>query len=1105
MIEFCNFNSSFPWWQSWKKNGEMQKSSSKWWDQRPVTGANGIWQCSRASGSSLFLRRLVTFLLVIGHLPAPQLTPCSIGQETSLGIKLPAGFVITQVADNSLCPNIFRLGISPAGEVYAAGPGYIRRLIDQNQNGIFDDVFELAEAPQTGAQGLFCGDGFVLAVGDNGVWEYSTATPNTSALPRKRMTINTGGEHQAHAIKLGADGWYYLIAGNHTKIQPDFFAGANSPKVSPRAGFLMRISPDFGVKEIVADGFRNPYDFEFLESGEFLVFDSDGERDIFLPWYRPTRLFLVQAGDDAGWTDEAWKRPSEYFDMPVEIASLGRGSPTAVCRYQAEQFPAEYRSAIFLGDWTFGRVIVVRSVDGEVVTEDFAYSTGDRGFAVTDMLIDRDGSLLVSVGGRGTTGAIYRISYAPDSTDPEESLATAPPPWEMSAADPLVAAVQRIAKIRGRWELSDWEVIAKILAEESAASERSWDALIRVKGLALSLLVGRSDWPSDPQVIGDLVDGLGAVGQQPSLLKFLPQIVRSLEPEMLRRLQQQPLDPLVEAAVLLGQNVGHDQRTAAISKLLFQMMQPELSTQQKRACCRMAQLLIGDVGFSQVSPVFRGYVSSLHPVVTDVAAIADQPIWVGEQASFFAHQLALSLTIAMESDDPLLAMEMGRLAVAMRISSNDLVTLYVDQIGLNSSPTADIHWLICLALSDLTSLNHEPAKQVKRVADNLANLDLKRERKEREAGRETGGEVDRNWGARMQELLIVLRAKIPSLENWALAEFEGRAGQLFLMELFQEENQDDALDKIFQHLQNDPSHATIEHFRRVIATGTLQHQDFFRQGAQLPQFQELSILALTRWPQEQDRTWYRLGMGRNNLTLVKESAIAIRRLAAPPEPEDLVTALLAAKRLGWDAPQVSVRDQLMLLLSREGDAVIPYRFQQPKLRQETALEQWEVFLKGKFPQQFAVTNKDQPNWQAVFQNVDWSTGDPLRGKQLFVQLKCAQCHGAIQALGPSLTGISQRFSRPDLFQAIAEPDRRISDRYRATLVETVDGKFYRGMVIYQSVDGITLQDGDGNTIRLNRDSIERQSDSKTSLMPTGLLDGLQPQQFADLWEYLRQL
>lgn len=73
---------------------------------------------------------------------------------------------------------------------------------------------------------------------------------------------------------------------------------------------------------------------------------------------------------------------------------------------------------------------------------------------------------------------------------------------------------------------------------------------------------------------------------------------------------------------------------------------------------------------------------------------------------------------------------------------------------------------------------------------------------------------------------------------------------------------------------------------------------------------------------------------------------------------------------------------------------------------------------------------------------------------------------------------------------------------RAVAIETVDGQYIQGAVVYESVDGITLQQTDGKTRRINRDQIEFQTRSNKSLMPEGLLDQATPLDLADLYQFL---
>ena len=123
---------------------------------------------------------------------------------------------------------------------------------------------------------------------------------------------------------------------------------------------MLRFSPDFARFEVVADGFRNAYDFDFTADGEPITFDSDNERCIGLPWYEGCRVYHVRPGGHYGWQGPhyttTWRMPPYFPDVVAPIVDLGRGSPTGVACYRHRQFPEKYRGGVFLGDWTFGRV-----------------------------------------------------------------------------------------------------------------------------------------------------------------------------------------------------------------------------------------------------------------------------------------------------------------------------------------------------------------------------------------------------------------------------------------------------------------------------------------------------------------------------------------------------------------------------------------------------------------------------------------------------------------------------------------------------------------------------------------------------------------------------
>jgi putative heme-binding domain-containing protein len=146
---------------------------------------------------------------------------------------------------------------------------------------------------------------------------------------------------------------------------------------------------------------------------------------------------------------------------------------------------------------------------------------------------------------------------------------------------------------------------------------------------------------------------------------------------------------------------------------------------------------------------------------------------------------------------------------------------------------------------------------------------------------------------------------------------------------------------------------------------------------------------------------------------------------------------------------------------------------------------------------------DAQAWQARLKLVPRDKGNAERGKQLFVRAQCQACHNGGSAVGPSLEGVSKRFSRDDLLVAILDPSREIPARYRTTRIATREGKVFEGIIVYDAPDGILLQVSSEETVRIAGDSIEERTPGNRSLMPAGLLDDFKPEEIADLLAYLK--
>jgi putative membrane-bound dehydrogenase-like protein len=342
--------------------------------------------------------------------------------DTQLGLRVPPGFEVTEYADSRLANDIFCMTLDPHGRVVVSGRGYIRILVDDDGDGRADRAIDFAGGPRDGAQGLLWEGDALYVVGDGGLRRYRDADGNGRADGPSELirAVKTGGEHDAHALRRGPDGWLYLLCGNMAGIDRRFADLPTSPIRDPVAGGVVRFTPDLKHSEVVADGFRNPYGMDFNTDGELFTFDSDNERCVSLPWYEPIRFYPVIPGGHYGWQapqhTQFWRMPPYFPDVVAPLATFGRGSPTGVVCYRHVQFPAKYRGGLFLLDWTFGRVYFVslkRSGATYTCTKEvFLEAVGDNGFAPTAAVVHPvTGDLYIAIGGRGTRGAVYRIRY----------------------------------------------------------------------------------------------------------------------------------------------------------------------------------------------------------------------------------------------------------------------------------------------------------------------------------------------------------------------------------------------------------------------------------------------------------------------------------------------------------------------------------------------------------------------------------------------------------------------------------------------------------------------------------------------------------------------
>ncbi len=368
-------------------------------------------------------------------------------------------------------------------------------------------------------QGILTLNGQVFATGKGpdglGLYRLEATESETQADKVTTLLKFTGeaAEHGCHAVTLGPDGLLYVVLGNHTQLAKEpaatspyhhYYEGDLVPKyedphgeavgIKAPCGTIVRTDVNGSFAEIFAGGLRNCYDMAFNRAGELFTWDSDMEWDVGLPWYRPTRLVHATPGAEfgsrSGWS--VW--PDYYFDGMPTLLDTGRGSPTGMVAYNHVMFPKRYHDALFMGDWSRGRILAIRMKQqgGAYKAETETFATG-KPLNVTNLTVGPDGALYFCTGGRDSEGGIYRIVWQgkvpPEYTDFGEGIKQAirQPQLNSAFARQKIAAVKQ--KLGDSWdkEIVKW------------ADNPASDSVDRCRALDLMQLFG--PFPSGAQLV----------------------------------------------------------------------------------------------------------------------------------------------------------------------------------------------------------------------------------------------------------------------------------------------------------------------------------------------------------------------------------------------------------------------------------------------------------------------------------------------------------------------------------------------------------------------------------------------------------------------------
>jgi putative membrane-bound dehydrogenase-like protein len=136
------------------------------------------------------------------------------------------------------------------------------------------------------------------------------------------------------------------------------------------------------------------------------------------------------------------------------------------------------------------------------------------------------------------------------------------------------------------------------------------------------------------------------------------------------------------------------------------------------------------------------------------------------------------------------------------------------------------------------------------------------------------------------------------------------------------------------------------------------------------------------------------------------------------------------------------------------------------------------------------------------------SGDAHAGEAVFRNANganCIRCHqlgdtGGI--IGPPLTVIGQKLSKPQLYEAILYPSAAIEMGYETWVVRTKGGDTFTGRKVEDTDDHVTILDADGKYHDIPVDQVDRKVQQKISIMPEGLSGAMTKTDIVNLVEFL---
>ena len=1072
-------------------------------------------------------------------------TPSASGTQRTL-VRLPASgeqlevpreFELEQVAGHRDVGSLIAMTFNEFGHIIASKEnGSLLLLYGNNEDGSFSKVREYADGVKN-CQGILAVNGavYVTGQGPQGSGLYRLTDSNQNAfLDKVELLLKFEGkniEHGPHGLMLGPDGLIYGVVGNHSQLEAKADAsspyqhyyegdllqpkledpGGHAAGIKAPGGVIFRCDPQGEQVELIAGGLRNAYDLAINASGEIFTHDSDMESDEGTTWSRPTRLYHVISGAEFGWRSGWSKWPETHLDGMSGIADTGRGSPSGITIYEHKTFPEEYRNTVFSCDWTEGEVLAIRlKPDG--ATYRARPKTFIRGtpLNVTDVEVGPDGALYLATGGRGTAGNIYRVSWKGNrytDSDLGEGVDRVVKQPQINSS----WARQRVAQIRQ--QLGDrWDAEIK---QAALSTER--DPAERVQALRIMRWMGPN--PDLEMLLTLTQDQDSSVRRQAVYELGLLE-----EAEAAQRLTEllNDQDPLVrrhacEAMVRMGHLptfdrikhmlVAKDRSEAWVARRMLERMpkngwiEQVLTTDDHPLFLRASTAaLIADPDPETAKTILNRTMELMDGFINDQNFIDLLRV----------QQLALLRGELTRTDVPLLRQRLSEeYPSSSHVINRELIRLlaYLQMGTIKDRYLAELQ-------SDIPDAERlHLAIHLTRIPANWTTTEKLAIFEQLNASSQSGNSlpgylqnVARDFGKTFtdEEITAVLEqgVRVPGAALAALFRLpddlsDEQVDQIKDLDeqLMAGDNNSEMIRRlkvgIVAVLARDGSDSAFAYLREVFDRDPSRRVEVALGLAEAPQGDNWDVLV------------------RSLPVLDNQSAVhVISRLKTvdrkAKKAESYRQLILVAQQLGnQDALQA-----IALLEKWQG-----YATSDTTIPSDKAIGAWKAWFVDTFPEEplpeLAATTGGKWDYDALLRHLESaqleSTGSVDNGRLVFEKAECAKCHRfetVGESMGPDLTTVRKRFLTKEILDSIIYPSKIISDQYAAQNLFTEDGRTFTGIVAPAGEDEVVVLQANGQKVRIPRAEIDESEPSRTSAMPSGLLDSLTLQEITDLFAYL---